>query len=381
MSVTTTSLVPSSLSSGCQNALQTTQKMASQASQAITTTTTQVSQQVQNLGLTTPKPAQIPASTSIPGKFRHPLTTEILRRNAASSITERHVKGALTNSAALLLSFIFSDVYYGRYVERACEAGNPSDSTSINHLLSKTGVLDVSQVSSTVLLLIRLLFCANILLLFRPALPYAPVKDELNDIPLTPTQRQLLGLPPSAQSTPASAGSATNYITPPRYRRVSNSQFSGSNSESQNKTGDRRSISANYSNSPLSTSRYTLGFSPTPSQSAIARRTASGSPFSPSPTASPLFHKAISNQNQSQFSYIDFNASTFSSFGHSTGATTGFGLSRSQSMRERQRPRRGSPEPGSPSPTRGPQITPGLNYKWLYDTGRKLPKSESSYGF
>jgi len=192
-----------------------------------------------------------------------------------------------------------------------------------------------------------------------------------------------MGLPPSTQSTPASTGPPTGYITPPRYRRVSNPQFSGgSNDNPRSGSPDRRSISANYSSSPLSTSRYTLGFSPTPSQS-VARRTTSGSPFSPSPTASPLFHKAISNQNQAQISDNDFNAGTYSSLGTSTSTTTGFAgsaLGRSQSMRERQRPRRVSLDPTSPSPTR-PQIVPGLNYKWLYDKGRKLPKSESSYGF
>ncbi|EXJ60758.1 hypothetical protein A1O7_04911 [Cladophialophora yegresii CBS 114405] len=366
MSTTTTSLVPSPLSSSYNTALQTTQKAASQASHAVTAATSQVSQQAQSLGLTTPKPAAVSTPTSTPGKFRHPSTTEILRRNASSTITERRVKGALTNAAALLASFIFSDVYY----------------SSVTPLLSKTGLLDGSQVSSTVLLLLRLLFCINIALLLRPLLPYAPSRDEVDDIPLTPSQRQLLGLAPSTKSPPASGEVSASYITPPRYRRVSNSQYSGeSNNGSPHASTGRRSISANYSSSPLSTSRFTHGSSPTPSQSITSRRTNSGSP-----RASPLFHRAIKNQSQSQISDIDYNASAFSSFGASTGtsANTGFGggsLSRSQSMRERQRPGRDSQEPMSPSPTRGPQLVPGLNYKWLYDKGRKLPKSESSYGF
>ncbi|KAJ9617175.1 hypothetical protein H2200_000896 [Cladophialophora chaetospira] len=355
MSTTTTSLVPAPLVSSYNTALQTTQKTVSQASQAVTTATAQV------VSLTTPKSKAIEAPPSTPGTFRHPLTTEILRRNASASLTERNVKSAVTNVAALLASFIFSDIYY----------------CSVPTLLSKTGIPDASSISSTVLLLVRLLFCINIALLLRPVLPYAPAQDDISDIPLTPSQRQLLGLAPSTQSTPASADSPASYITPPRYRRVSNSPYAADDSDPT----DRRSISANYSASPLSTSRYTLGFSPTPSQS-VARRTASGSPFSPSPTASPLLHKAINNQSQSQISDIDFNASTFSPFGNST--TSGFGgstLGRSQSMRERQRPKRESLEPGSPSPVRGPQILPGVNYKWLYDKGRKLPKSESTYGF
>ncbi len=380
MSTTTTSIVPSSLSSKYSTALQTTQKTVSQASQAVTTATTLVSNQVQSLASTTPK--QVPTPSSTPGKFRHPLTTEILKRNATSTITERHVKSAVTNAAALLASFVFSNVYYSRYVQEQLESRTRIDAISITRLMNTTGLSDASKVPSYALLFVRLLFCVNIALLLRPALPYAPIHDEISDIPLTPFQRQLLGLAPSTQSTPTSADSATGYVTPPRYRRVSNSPYSGgSNNGPDRGSADRRSISANYSASPLTTSRYTLGFSPTPSQS-VARRTASGSPFSASPTASPLFHKAINNQSQSQIADTDFNASTFSSFGTST--TTGFGASglhRSQSMRERQRPRRESLEPGSPSPARGPQIMPGVNYKWLYDKGRKLPKSESSYGF
>lgn len=188
---------------------------------------------------------------------------------------------------------------------------------------------------------------------------------------MTPSQRSLLGLSQSVQPTPNSAGLAASYITPPRYRRLSGS-FSGSPTSALGYSTDRRSISANYSSSSRSTSRHTAGFSHNPSQS-VARR-ASGSPFSPSPTASPLFHKAV-NQS-SQIPDIDFSAGTRTSL----GASTGSGLSRSQSLRERTR--RESMEPTSPTPgtTRSPQIVPGLNYKWLYDKGRKLPKSDS-YGF
>lgn len=236
---------------------------------------------------------------------------------------------------------------------------------SITPILKSTGVGDASQLSATALLLVRVVLCANIVLLLRPAIPYIAAKDEISDIPLTPSQRSLLGLP----LTPGSAGSAGSYITPPRYRRSSGSPSSIRNLNTT--ASDRRSISGNYTSSPLSTSRYTVGFSPTTSQS--VQRPSSGSPFSPSPAASPLFHKAVNLA--SQMPDVDFGASRRSSFGNSTGS----GLGRSQSMRER--PRRESLDPTSPTPgTRSPQVMPGLNYKWLYDKGMKLPKSES-YGF
>ncbi|EXJ70052.1 uncharacterized protein A1O5_07125 [Cladophialophora psammophila CBS 110553] len=376
MSTTATSLVPSpsmrpSYRPSYNAALQTTQKAASQASRTVTSAPSNVVGKPQNLSLSlsksSPKPTEFPTPPSTPGRFRHPKTTEILRRNAATALTDRSVKGAVTNAAALLLTFIFSDVYY----------------SSVPPLLKSSGIADPSQVSQTALLIIRLLFCLNIILLLRPVMPYISKKDQITDIPLTPSQRSLLGLKPSAPPGQSPAGSAASYITPPRYRRLSGSSFGGSPTTSPqvgypSASTDRRSISANYSSSPLSTSRYTIGFSPTPSQS--LRRTASGSTFSPSPTASPLFHKAVSQNQSSQIPDSDFSGSTPSPFGAIIGGGGAAGLSRSQSMRER-RSRRESLEPSSPSPARASQAVSGLNYKWLYDKGRKLPKSDSFGGF
>lgn len=233
--------------------------------------------------------------------------------------------------------------------------------------LSVVGVSNASWYSSVTLVLLRAGLCANIIRHLRPAIPYISKQDSFSDIPLTPSQRALLGLNPSTQPTPASAASGVHYITPPKYRRLSGS-FSGTPGGSA--TPDRRSISANYSDSPLSTSRYTVGFSPTPQ----SVRRASGSPFSASPTASPLFHKAVNHSSQ-QAPEIDFSAST-----QSFGLSTGNGLGRSQSLRERSR--RESLDPASPTPgTKSPQLVPGVNYKWLYEKGRKIPKSESFGSF
>jgi len=209
--------------------------------------------------------------------------------------------------------------------------------------------------SSALLLLLRLVFFLNIVLSLRPIIPFFSYQDEMTDIPLTPSQRSLLGLNPSVQSTPASVASG-GYITPPRYRRSSGSFSSSTGSQADLPFSDRRSISVNYS--PLSPSRYPVGFSPTPSHP--IRRRASGSPFSPSPTASPLFHKAISQSTQDR----DLDL----------GATSTTGLSRSLSLRELGR--RQSFEPGTPTPDKRSPV-PGPNYKWLYDRSARLPKSES----
>ena len=170
------------------------------------------------------------------------------------------------------------------------------------------------------LLLLQLFLILNILMalypLFRP-------KDDLSDIPLTPTQRALLGLDPMA-TPPATPG--TTYLTPPRYRLSTSRKASPVNS------------------SPLSAT-------PTYSE----RRVSSGTSFSPS---SPLFHKAIPNG------------------GRSTGRRESIGssspLARSNSFGE------SSIGPSSPSPLAGKRTSFGMSNKWLYERSRRLSASNGS---
>lgn len=225
--------------------------------------------------------------------------------------------------------------------------------------------------------LVRLFLLANIYVALRPVLPYVIQQDSVEDIPLTPSQRALMGLPRSQSGTPSSqAGAGTaSYVTPPRYRKSSPSPFAGT--PQSNGTGNR-SISANYGASPVSTSRFAVGFSPIPQQaSGTASRRLSGSPFSPS---SPLFNKrflspaarneAASNADFTEPTRPHFDGATSTSSFQST-------LRRSQSMRERGRPQ--AHEPGTPSPSTREKnrvnIQPGLNYKWLYEKGAKVGRN------
>lgn len=277
-----------------------------------------------------------------PGTWQHPKLREIVRRQAASRFSSRDVTIAVTNTLALLIS-----LYFGSWLHIALAyAVSP-----INDIYSSTSL------ATHTLTLLRLYILLNIFLTLRPLSPYFRKPDILIDIPLTSSQRSLLGLP--ASPTPVSSG----YITPPRYRRSSGS---GSFTSTPN-SSTGRSISANYASSPLSTSRYTLGFSPgnsTPFRS--TQRTASGSPFSYSPSASPLLHKAVGGGKVQEFNV----------------STTGFspGLSRSQSVREGGvRDGSDSPSPSSNSGFGPVKRDPGLNYKWLYQRGRGLAKSESMH--
>lgn len=151
-------------------------------------------------------------------------------------------------------------------------------------------------------------------------MPLFRTTDNLSDIPLTPAQRKLLGLPPS--SAPPTPGS--QYITPPRYARTP-TPLSGS-------AGSK----GNYSNSPLAGKG-------SPTSGSI-----NGSPFSPG--ASPLLQKAmggVMNGNRR----------------HSYGSASPLGPGAS---------RINVPEtPGTPSPSAAKGVNVGLNSKWLYEKGRR----------
>lgn len=167
-----------------------------------------------------------------------------------------------------------------------------------------------------------MLFVFNIIYTFAPLWR---TKDDLSDIPLTASQRQLLGLPPS--SAPPTPGS--QYSTPPRYVRTP-TPLSGS-------PGSKK---GNYSNSPLSGKGIP--------------RSPSGSPFASS--VSPLLQKTMAG-----------NGNRRSSFG--SGSPLGLGALRG-----------GMPDtPGTPTPgvAKGGGI--GLNSKWLYDKGRRSSGSSRLY--
>lgn len=159
--------------------------------------------------------------------------------------------------------------------------------------------------------------------------PLVRAKDDLADIPLTPAQRKLLGLPPS--SKPATPD--TKYSTPPRYSRTPS--IAGS-------TGKQTPTS-----SPLSASGSPLLIN--------------GSPYSP--VVSPLLQKAVGyspRRSISQGSHSPLNASTFNASTTSFNAsTTSFASSIF------------SEPPATPSPPGGKRSSVGLNNRWLYERSRK----------
>lgn len=205
------------------------------------------------LKLSTPsKPPSTPTTQTTPstpqtGTWQHPRFAEISRRQNATTFSDRNVRSVVYNVGSLLCCWMG---------ERFIKSRFPGLVGLVSNLQPYLGYLYN---------ILRLLFVLN---LFIAVLPLLRPKDTLTDIPLTPAQRSLLGLPPS--STPPTPGST--YITPPRYARSPAPRNSGSNPGSP------------VSGSPING---------TPSKDGR------GSPFTPN--ASPLLHKTF-NQRRNSYS-------------------------------------------------------------------------------
>lgn len=236
-----------------------------------------------------------------------------------------------------------------------------------------------STYTTYIVLILRLYLLLNLWFALRPLLRSRTNDDTISDIPLTPSQRALMGLPLSpspakriphgASPMPSSNTSSPAYVTPPRYKRTSfsssSSPIGGSNPALMTSTPNSfRSVSANYSpTTPLSDRKgFTQAdLSPFRSISPNTRRARSSS-------GSPLFQKAIVNNNRTDNGSPAFQTS------FSPSSPSPIGLRRSQSVRE-----------GTEGKSRS--RSPALNYKWLYEKemrnpiavagGGLLPRSES----
>ncbi|KAL2354663.1 putative nuclear pore complex component [Cryomyces antarcticus] len=254
----------------------------------------------------TPAPPQLirkPESTPQPGTWRHPKLDEIIRRQNASRFGEDNARTVIWHTGFLVVSFLLPEL------ERRVRGY-----VSVHNFLKS-----ISPYPYYALILLRIILLLNVAYAMYPLLR---PKDDLSDIPLTPSQRSLLGLEPI--STPITPGS--QYITPPRYARSSTP----------------RSGSRPASRSPLSGRESPLG------------RTFSGSPFSPS-TTSPLLQKAMGGSTTRRLSF-------------GSQAQLGSNIVNSSVIGA----------PGTSMPSTG-RASVGLNNRWLYERGRLSPGSRSVY--
>lgn len=236
-------------------------------------------------------PSAAPVTES-PGTWRHPRLNEIARRRNASTFSERNVQ-KIVWSVLSILTLWLAQVLAKSYV-------SPQLFTISFRTWLGWGYL-----------LLQLIPLANIgfalLPLFRKG-------DDLDDIPLTPAQRKLLGLPPGSRPATPNAG----YSTPPRYSRTPSMAGSVASNRS-------------YTSSPLSGR----------GSPALPANNGSGSPFSPASSPSK-FASSLNNRRSSFGSPGPFSASTSSNL---------------------------FPDPASPSA--GKRTSVSLNNKWLYEKGRR----------
>lgn len=269
----------------------------------------------------TPKPVSSSApgsgASQTPGKWRHPRLDEIVRRQNASIFGPNNARRLLSNGVALITTWLFRDTLKAQLLR-------------LHFLQDYPAKIDLAFFA------LQLYFTVNIVValypLFRP-------KDEMTDIPLTPTQRALLGLDPvvALPPTPESA-----YVTPPRYR-----------------------LSVSRPASPFSTSP-----SPASARSLSSNTYSAGASFSPS--TSPLLQRAIANGNKGSVQRPSFGSSPVArgSFWSSSP------LAQDSSFKESTLSSWGPPTP-SPTGRRGTGI--GVTNKWLYERSGRLSTSNSAF--
>lgn len=249
--------------------------------------------------------------TDSPGNWKHPRLAEITRRQNATEFSGKNISTISWNIAFLA----------GLFALQLVATWLPAPPELVTKPIY--GYVSASSMAWGVLKTLSLLKIVHAMLpLFRK-------KDELADIPLTPAQRQLLGLPPSSRPATPNA----TYSTPPKYQRTPS--FSGSAASNRSYTG-----------SPLSAKG-----SPSQAISGKVGGSGSGSPYAQN--GSPLLQKAINGG-------FGGRRSSLGSLGSPSprGSASGSNLFLNGPTT-------------TPSPTSAKRSTVGLNSKWLYEKGRR----------
>ncbi|KAK1057807.1 hypothetical protein LTR74_013879 [Friedmanniomyces endolithicus] len=245
----------------------------------------------------TPQGNASPIAT--PGEWQHPRYQELVQRQNANRFDATNVRIVGMNTASMATSILVPIL--------------------ISYILPRSWLLIAEPYYTYILIAIRLFFTLNILFAFTPLLK---PRDNCDDVPLTPSQRQLLGLPP--MSRPATPQEQQQYVTPPRYSRSATPQSNTS------------SLRAQGSGSPLN------GRPLESSTSQLRQRSVSGSPgLGPS----PLTYGLKSGGRRTSFQSSPLSTPEFDAAG-SIG-----------------------------TPTKSGKASVGLNSKWLYEKGRGSPRS------
>ncbi|KXT03445.1 hypothetical protein AC578_1635 [Pseudocercospora eumusae] len=247
------------------------------------------------------------------GQWVHPHMDEVIRRRNATNFDSSNMQSILISSAFLITSLFLRSI--------------------LGYTFPLSWLRAVHPYPLYAIWLLQAVLVANIGIAL---LPLFRKPDACEDVPLTPQQRRLLGLPP--MSRPATPQEKEQYVTPPRF------------SKSTPRSSPATSLRAEASGSPLSGRGTPLDASfrsgsgsPFASQNSL-RRTESGSPLS-GPAAG-----LRSGAERRKLSYTGTSGSppALSAFNDSS--------------------------PFGSTPTKEKRASVGLNNKWLYEKGRGSPR-------
>jgi len=266
-------------------------------------------------------PQAIPSNAPT-GTWQHPQFDQIQKRMQKSRFDDRNVKIVLWNVALLVFTLFLPAVDSLRSLQYVSQESTPLETFTHKYRLCSPSFNDLAKTITPytfyALWAVRLIPLSGI---FYAIYPLLGPKDDLADIPLTPSQRSLLGLDPSLRPASPAIG---NYVTPPRYAR---SITPSSNRSTGSPFSGRSSVGSAVGNAPYS------------------------------PSASPLLHKAI-GQNRRQS--IGASASTgYAKAMNETSLALGANLN--------------TQSPGGGGSGRG-NASLGLNNKWLFEKGRGSPR-------
>ncbi|KAI4169177.1 MAG: hypothetical protein LQ343_005885 [Gyalolechia ehrenbergii] len=254
--------------------------------------------------------SQSATATPSPGRWRHPGFDEITRRQKASTFDDSNVQRITYNTGFIIVLLLLR-----RFLQSSPE--------TIPVVISP---VTQSYLHNTLLFSIFLPFFNIAIALY----PLYKGQDNVPDIPLTPSQRALLGLDPNATPPPAQGA---QYITPPRYPRSTTPRNS---SPASNRSNRSSAGSTPFSRKERSSESSSFG------------RSESDSPFSSS--ASPLWHKGALGSGRD-------------SRRHSLGLPSPLGPGKNDS-------RWCLPSTPSPVMGKGQGASVRLNNRWLYQRQR-----------
>ncbi|SMR60180.1 unnamed protein product [Zymoseptoria tritici ST99CH_3D1] len=258
------------------------------------------------------------------GRWLHPRMDEVVRRRNATNFDRSNMTAITISAVVVVLSFFVL----------------PTLSYCIPHQWLRA----LHPYPSYILWAIRLVFFTNA---FFAILPAVRTADACEDIPLSPKQRSLLGLPP--MSRPATPQEKEQYVTPPRFARSSTPRSAGN-------TGMR----AEGLDSPLSGRGTPLNTSGT---GGSIRAPGSGSPYNSG------LYRSVSGSGG-----MGGSGSGMQSAAESTRRRLSYTNTRSSPLTVSEFEAMGQ---GTPSK----RASVGLNNKWLYEKGRTAgPKSTPGGG-